>query len=185
MFCKPDSRSYGLRRYTDYTLPSIPSSEGTFCRTQMRAPGGVRRQVGFKRLRSADRQPECFANPTAVVTAYAVIQIIPSPQSPPPRGLFVARICVLRIETVSGLQIFRLNSACNLRLPGWSPDANSRAYMQPERYANSPLRRRRARYFRQSGRIDRWRATADGDNAGVEKRHRHCRCGTKNAIFVL
>ncbi len=109
-------------------------------------------------LRSADRQPECFANPTAVVTAYAVIQIIPSPKSPPRRGLFVACRCVLRVKPVGGLQIIRLHYACNLRLPGWSLDANSRVYMQPERSANSPLRRRRARYFRQSLRIDRWRA---------------------------
>ena len=61
MVCKADGRSYGLRRTRALSM-----------------------------LGNVYPLPECFARSAVVATAYAVIQFLPSPKSPPRRGLVVA-----------------------------------------------------------------------------------------------
>ncbi len=50
-FCKSVGCSYGLRRYTDYTLPlNLPPREGDLQSRAVRAPIGTRRQMVFNRI---------------------------------------------------------------------------------------------------------------------------------------
>ena len=50
-FCKSVGCSYGLRRYTDYTLPlNLPPREGDLLSRAGRAPIGTRRQMVFNRI---------------------------------------------------------------------------------------------------------------------------------------
>ncbi len=181
MFCKPDSRSYGLRRYTDYIHPSIPSSEGTFCRTPCVLRVKPAGKWGLSSFGAWIRHPHGLHPERPQLRLTPLYRLYP-PLNPLLGGDFLSH--AMRAPGEARGRSANNSIASRMQFTFY-PGGLGCVYMQPERSANSPLRRLRARYFRQSGRIDRWRATADGDNAGVEKRHRHCRCGTKNAIFVL